>query len=220
MSAQGSWGQRDSPRRGNPLSSQLARLVRGFTDAGSGDSRAVSWPATPRGAFPVSLRWSHHYRQVMTGPVTWLLVWHCHPNIPALPLVRENVHPVPGQREQSLHAKQHINILITWKCGCSLSPPYFLHKRSVSWSQYPWSPTATVGLSDLALCAVYHSGVHSVDSRFLEALCLCFKGAQRKKCGKHILSEQETNSGWLFKRAKIPLVSFCSLRPWRISYLL
>lgn len=131
-----------------------AGQAEGFYRCWSGDSRAVSWPAPARGAFPVSLRWSHCYRQVITAPVTLLLVWHCHPNIPPLPIVHENVHPVLGQREQSLHAKQLINILITWKCGCSLSPPCFLHKRSVSWSQYPWSPTATVAFQ-IWLCLLF-----------------------------------------------------------------
>lgn len=46
----------------------------GFIDAGSADRRAGRRPATLRGAFPVSLRWSHHYSQVITGSVTWLLL--------------------------------------------------------------------------------------------------------------------------------------------------
>lgn len=45
----------------------------------------------------------------------------------------------------------------------------------------PMKSHSYCGLSDLALFAVYQSGVHSVDSRFLEALCLCFKGTQRQK---------------------------------------
>lgn len=171
MSSQASWGQYSGPRRGNTLSSHLARLVRGFIDAGSAGRKAVSQPAPPRGAFPVSLRWSHHYSQVITGPVTWLLLQDCHPWHPSS--AHRAWERAPSAGTDRAVSKCKTDILMTWKRGCSLSPPYSLSKLVTAPMRSHFH---------FLLCFLfmkYHSGFLSVDSRFLEALCLHFKGTQR-----------------------------------------
>lgn len=155
VSSQASWGQCDGPRRGNTLSSHLARLVRGFIDAGSAGRKAVSQPATPRGAFPVSLRWSHHYSQVITAPVTWLLWQDCHPWHPSSS--HRAWERAPSAGTDRAISKCKADILMIWKPGCSLSPPYSLHKKSVSWSQHPWGPT----FSSRFVCCLWNTTVDS-----------------------------------------------------------
>lgn len=149
----------------------LARLVRGFIDAGSAGRKAVSQPAPPRGAFPVSLRWSHHYSQVITGPVTWLLLQDCHPWHPSS--AHRAWERAPSAGTDRAVSKCKTDILMTWKRGCSLSPPYSLSKLVTA----PMRSHFHVSLCFLFM--KYHSGFLSVDSRFLEALCLHFKGTQR-----------------------------------------
>lgn len=88
--------------------------------------------ATLRGAFPVSLRWSHHYSQVITGPVTWLLLQACPPWHPSASHRAWECAPSAGTGRAVFKCKA--DLLTTWKRGCNLSPPYFLHKKSLSWS--------------------------------------------------------------------------------------
>lgn len=144
----------DCPRRGNTLSSHLAGLMRGFIDAGSAGRRAVSRPSTLRGAFPVSLRWSHHYSQVNNRASHLASLTGLSPRHPSSSLRAWERAPSAGTERAVSKCKADIliNYLETWVQFIStLLPAQEVSKVVI----VPMKSHSYCGLSGLTLFAVY-----------------------------------------------------------------
>lgn len=169
MSCQASWGQYSGPRRGNTLSSP-GQACEGFYRCwecwqkscvpASTTQRCLSCVTEVESSLqPGNNRASHLASPTGLSPLTSLFCPSCMRTC--------------TQCWNRAVSKCKTDILMTWKRGCSLSPPYSLSKLVTA----PMRSHFHVSLCFLFM--KYHSGFLSVDSRFLEALCLHFKGTQR-----------------------------------------